>query len=302
MKSTITAFLLNLVAAFVLAPIAAADEPASASGEAWLIVPTKRFGGCDLMKIDLKGQHAGRLTDGDWADEPCLSPDGKRLLFRRHVAGGSRLEVLDLAQKTLQPFENGALEDRNASWSPDGKQILFASNRDGNADVFSMNADGTGLLNLTHNPALDADPSWSPDGKKIAFASNRTGHFRLYVMASDGTELVGISRGDLVGTVFPAWSPDGSQIAFGGAGGGGDVQLFVGDAQGKSAEQLTQGGAVNSFASWSPDGQYIAYVHLESGAPDAVGDLMRYDVVEGTHTKILAGELPAAGARACWSP
>lgn len=53
----------------------------------------------------------------------------------------------------------------------------------------------------------------------------------------------------------------------------------------------------------------FAYERLASGDPlpgiiltTNEQSMMRYDVVEGTHTKVLAGELPTYGARACWLP
>jgi TolB protein len=270
-----------------------------------LTVATNRFGGRDLITLDVFGQGLVRLTkDQAEADEPSWSPDGKRLMFRTHVGGESRLQWLDAVSLEVKPFSVPLQRDRNAVWSPDGKRLAFTSDRGGNADVFVMEQDETHVLNLTNHPAFDADPAWSPDGRKLAFASNRAGHFRLYVMQSDGSNVVDLLKLDLPGTVFPTWSSDGQQLVFGGPGAAGTTQLHVVNADGQGDVQLTEGGSTNSFAAWSPDGQYLAYAHFERPSYEngAIGDLMIYNVIEGTHTRLLTAELPGAGSRPCWVP
>jgi tol-pal system beta propeller repeat protein TolB len=281
---------------------AAGDEEAP-----MLLVSTNRFGGSDLIMLDVKGQNVSRLTkDLASVTEPNWSPAGRQIAFTSHLTGGSRLQWLDFESRMVTPFDNSPATDRNASWSPDGKKIVFTSDRGGNPDICVMDADGRNVVNLTHNPAYDADPAFSPDGTKIAFASNRSGAFRLWVMNADGKQPVDLLNADQKYALYPAWSPDGAQLVFGGRGADDTIQLFVVNADGKAPLQLTEGGPLNTYAAWSPGGEYLANARFgtaqvgNNAAP--AGDLMIYDVIENTHTAILKGELPVVGPRPCWKP
>jgi TolB protein len=88
-----------------------------------------------------------------------LSPDGKKLLFRK------------------------VLNTPGFNWD------LTTSKR--NSETFVMNLDGTGEINLSDNAAYDGWPVWTPDGRVI-FASNRSGvpsRSALYLVNADGTGL-----------------------------------------------------------------------------------------------------------------
>jgi Tol biopolymer transport system component len=303
-----TCLLLISIAAMLVSPAASADE---ADDAPLITVATTRFGGADLISLDIKGENVARLIEnerenhGDMRD-PSWHPDGRRLVF---VSAGNpgTLRLFDSQTATITPLA-GSPTDRGACWSPDGKKLLLTSDREGNPDIFMAAADGTGIVNLTHHAAYDADPAWSPEGDKIAFTSNRTGSFRLYTMKSDGTELNDLLKQDLLYSVYPSWSPDAQQIVFGGRGGDNTIQLFVVNADGGGLQQISEGAAMNTYAAWSPDGQYIAYGRFSTNrvsdddntAPK--GDLMLYDSVAGAHAKLLTAELPIVGPRPCWRP
>ena len=124
-----------------------------------------------------------RLTNWpDWDTYPSLSPDGKKVLWRR------------------------ILPDTTAP-------------RKYNSEIFVMNRDGSGLKNLTNSKYFDGYPEWSPDGQHIVFASNRHGiarfHLQLFIMKADGSDIQQISHNQPdEEDVRPDWSPDGKQIVF----------------------------------------------------------------------------------------
>jgi TolB protein len=271
-----------------------------------LTVATRRFGGSDLVTLDVTGKEVTRLTkDSGDVNEPCWHPDGERLAVVVTNNSAGAIKLLDVKTAEIKPIVSGT-NDRGPCWSPDGKQLLLTADANGGADLFVIDADGKNLTNLSNNPAWDSDGAFSPDGKKIAFTSNRTGTFRLYVMNSDGGEVTDLLKQDLVYSVYPCWSPDGEQIAFGGRGADGTIQLCVVNADGQGLQQLSEGGQLNSHAAWSPDGQYIAYARFNTNRVGnnsfGKGDLMLYDCIAATHTKLLSDELPIVGPRPSWKP
>ncbi len=295
---------LTLLVATALCGISHGQEPQTAPT---LTVATRRYGGSDLISLDINGKNITRITqDLGTVNEPAWRPDGRQLAFVVTTNGAGAIKLFDLETGKITSVGSGP-NDRCPAWSPDGKQLLFAADhRTGGVEVFVMEADGSNPKNLTNHPNWDSDAAWSPDGKKIAFTSNRMGAFRLYVMNRDGTELVDLLKQDLVYCVYPCWSPDGQQIAFGGRGSDGTIQLCVVGADGQGLQQVSQGAQMNSYAAWSPDGQYIAYARFNTMRVGdnslGKGDLMLYDLIEDAHTKLLTDELPIIAPRPSWKP
>ena len=279
-----------------------------------LTVAVNRQDGFELINIDIEGKNEqSLLSEPTGVAEPTWSPDGKRLACVLFRSGPGQIYVMNADGSDLKNITNTTSHERSPAWSPDGSKIVFTSNRSGNQDIFAMNPDGTEQTNLSSNLGYDADAAWSPDSKSIAFASQRDGKaFRVYSMKADGSEQKDMFGKDQYGWLYPAWSADGRQILYGGPYGR-DVQLFVANFNGEGKQKITSGAAVNSYASWSPEGSYIAFVHLNTfdtpftpgKAPSEQqpgGDLMLYDVVASTTTKLIAGKLPLWGPRPAWKP
>jgi TolB protein len=126
---------------------------------------------------------------------PSVSPDGKKIVFRKVVDGpafnwdlsindsnrDSEVFVMDVDSNNLTNLSVSPAFDGWPWWSPDSRQIVFASNRSGPANVgqlFVVNTDGTGLRKITDAPASLAQPNWSKDGKLIyAFQSWETSEY-----------------------------------------------------------------------------------------------------------------------------
>ncbi len=124
----------------------------------------------------------------------------------------------------------------------------------------------------------------SPDGKRVAWVESLAapGGFpslnsAIYVAELSAPEKPRrISAGDGVAAHEEhdlAWAPDGKRIAFlSDAATHGQLQLFVADAAGGPAKQLTHVKGYLASPGWSPDGKTIALLFTEN-APRAAGPL-----------------------------
>ena len=95
---------------------------------------------------------------------------------------------------------------------------------------------------------------------KIAFVSNRDGNNEIYTIDpvfGTLTRLTTNSASDL----FPALSPDGTKIAFASDRSGGNLDIYVMNADGSGTPtQLTNNAAHDFQPEWSPDGKKIVFV------------------------------------------
>ena len=167
---------------------------------------------------------------------------GQRIAFTQGRFGGQfhgALYVVNAdgsGKRKLAPAARGT-----PSWSPDGRKIAF-----GGAVV---NADGSGLQVLARR---HTSPAWSPDGRKIAYTG-------VYVVNADGSGERIVGQG---GGWYPRWSPDGRMIAFvrREAGPGRfNFDIYVVNARGGPARNLTRTPAYEVDPAWSPDGRSIAF-------------------------------------------
>ena len=134
---------------------------------------------------------------------------------------------IDGSGLTVQ-LADGSGYNENPVWSPDGQKIAFDSWSDGDSEIFVMNPDGTNLVQLTDNDFLESVYSWSPDSQKLAF-------FR---------SLKSILNPDSDIFVSP------------------DSEIFVMNADGGNAIQLTDNDTHDFYPAWSPDGRTIAFTSV----------------------------------------
>lgn len=113
---------------------------------------------------------------------PCLSPDGKTVVFsydndlwKVETSGGTATRLTGM---------NG--EETRAKFSPDGKWIAFTGTQNGNADVYIIPADGGAARQMTVHDSFDQVDNWSWDSKWIYFVSGMQNRFSGYKVAVDG--------------------------------------------------------------------------------------------------------------------
>jgi Tol biopolymer transport system component len=269
-----------------------------------------------LMHVGAGGKGSGlrRLTEDPQAENnPVWSPDGRQIVYTRDL-DGSGIYVINAngtGQRRLSPVPG---MDATPDWSPDGKQIVYArllSPPEPGApppltEIAVMNADGHDNHVILGPTRFSVEPRWSARGQ-IVFASLMHGsQFEIYRMNATGTGLVQLTFTGI--NSDPRWSPDGTRISFGSdRQGGGKVNLYVMDADGRHVTRLTRFGppAEAGDSDWSPDGAKIAFEHDLNGHrqsnPGAFAQIWTINA-SGTDPASTGIQCAGVGASPGWRP
>jgi TolB protein len=193
----------------------------------------------------------------------CWSPDGNALYFSAtrtkrdysdYAAERAGIYKHDFAAKSTTKIVDSAMW---VSVSPTGKEIAVGKLVEGNREIFITEADGKNARRITFDPKEDFAPSWSPDGKTLLFSSKRDGTVEIYSVNTDTTGLKRITTSGESRSYNPAWSPDGKQIVYYFEKGDHRDQVYVMNADGSEAHNITNDTLNNIFAGWTPDGKVI---------------------------------------------
>lgn len=176
-----------------------------------------RYGWSDLYRWNGGDPLAAeRVTFGQRASEPDVSPDGKWVVFRRNDIGQSRLGLLELATgKVVEVAPLGkTTQVYTPRFSPDGHKIAFSAWREGGyRDIYVYDRRTGRTDRITADRFVDMSPSWSPDGRWIVFSSDRDDVFNIYAWDTREERLHQVSN-VLGGAFEPRVSHDGKRLAY----------------------------------------------------------------------------------------
>ncbi len=253
------------------------------------------------------------------------------------------LWIASISNPAPVQLTNGEKGETSPQWSPDGTRIAFLADRgaadakNGN-QIWLIRANGGEAEKLTAEDNAISEFRWSPDGKRIAFITRDTpkdkaerekrkkDKFDAIVVDTDYTyarlwtiELADKSKKRLTdgaaSAASPRWSPDSRSIAyvqskigtqessFSGLIADRNTDIYVVNADGGAARQLTSSPGPDADPMWSPDGSQIAYV--SQADPNSWADKSNIMIVSasGGTPRNLTAQLPdSAGANLTWSP
>jgi Tol biopolymer transport system component len=151
------------------------------------------------------------------AQQPVLSPDGRRLAFTAFA----ELYVMDLPGGTPRRLTNARpAREFHPAWSPDGEWLAFvtwtSSEANEGGHIWKVRADGASApQRLSRLPAFYRDPVWNPDGQRLV-ALRAPRQARLESDATAELEIISLpaSGGDATvittarGLTRPHFAPD----------------------------------------------------------------------------------------------
>ncbi|MEP3423011.1 MAG: winged helix-turn-helix domain-containing protein [Erythrobacter sp.] len=273
-------------------PAWSADEKSLYLSEAVTTAPDSVI---RLVKLDLETGERTPLTEpregirGDY--DPKISPDGRRLIFRRATDFRSgKHYLLNLADNSLVPLtEEGFF--RVYTWTPDGEQIFLLAPDEG-AGLTVFDSDGqfveqraSGLLHpllrmsrggglLAAEVLIQRSAIVDRSGNETSEISSVRNRQRLPTISSLGT-LAFMTSDEKEATIWLiedgksahrfvdlplinalAWSPDGRELAY--ATAEGDRLGIVNVADEKRREMPWDRSTISSIA-WAPDGQSLIF-------------------------------------------
>jgi hypothetical protein len=159
-----------------------------------------------------------RLTEGERAEDPDISPDGTEVVFTETTQNKDPHDrrsrparyASTPARSAERPFRTG-LYATVSRWSMGRVQRLGAG---GYRDIRLVEVATGRFTEIAHDRAADWEPSFSPDGKLVFFASDRVlGIPNVFAFDRDSGRLWQVTN-VTTGALYPEVSPDGKTLVY----------------------------------------------------------------------------------------
>ncbi len=270
----------------------------SADGKELIFQSTRDGLGCDqIFRMKTDGSGVKMVSTGKGRTTCAyFFPDASRILYASTHLGGpdcppvpprrpggryiwaiyASFDIFSAAPDggDLRRLTDAAGYDAEATVSPDGKKIVFTSARDGDLELYTMNPDGSDQRRITRTPGYDGGAFFSPDSKRICYRASRP---------KEGEELKAYK--DLLAQeqVEPT-----------------RLEIFVCEADGSNARQVTANGAANFCPFFHPSGRKVVYASNQADRRGSNFDLFLVDLDGGKDEQITFD--PTFDAFAMFSP
>jgi TolB protein len=141
--------------------------------------------------------------------------------------------MADLNGKIVKQLTGSKGYDAEATLSPDGKKMIYTSVKDGDIELYIMDIQTGREKRITHTPGYDGGAWFSPDGKKIIWRASRP---QTPEALQSYKELLAENL------VAPT-----------------QMEVFIADADGSNAQQITRLGQANWAPAFMPDSKHIIF-------------------------------------------
>ncbi len=221
----------------------------------WIAFQSNRDGDFEIYVANRQGGQLRQLTRNEvWDRLPAWSPDGNWIVYSSDVRSDETFDLYRVRPdgSAPQPLYSDGWRNSHARYHPDGGAIILTAGqavRDARSwELRWLELRGGATRLLTENDVRDASPVFSPDGQRILYVTTIGGARALAVMNLAGGDRAVLYTGP--GSAWAAsYSPEGRYIVVTATLNGQD-QLFLTDAQGRNAQQITSAGG--AYASWIP--------------------------------------------------
>ncbi len=141
--------------------------------------------------------------------------------------------MADLDGKIVKQLTHAQGYDAEATLSPDGEKMIYTSDKDGDLELYIMHLKTGEEKRITHTLGYDGGAWFSPDGKKIIWRASRP---------QPGTEADEYKQLLAEHLVAPT-----------------NMEVWIADADGSNAQQITRLGQANWAPNFMPDSKRIIF-------------------------------------------
>jgi len=179
----------------------------------------------DLYIYDFKTDKSKRITFGLRANNPDVSPDGKKIVFLFQKDGTTNIGIVNIDGKEFRQltfFYNGE-QVYNPKFSPDGNFIVFGYSLKNTREIAKVNIDGSDFSILISNGYDNRDAVFDHEGNLI-YSSDEKGIFNLYkinLTTKEKTKLTNVVGGafqpavDFNGNIiYSGYTADGFKLFY----------------------------------------------------------------------------------------
>jgi len=267
--------------------------------------------------------------------DPQLSPDGRQVLYVQDAADWranrriGHIHRIDITGENGVQLTFGERGESSPRWSPDGRRIAFLARRDQDTSnqIYLLEADGGEARRLMAHPTSPGAIQWAADGQSIYFVASDAPsaeererqrlqddvfafeanwkHRHLWRVTLDGATTQ-VTTGD-----FSVWSyafdDAGRRVALARAPGpilefALDQEVWVMNADGTDARQLTDNAVGEGNVGLSPDGTQVLFtVDANEAFAPYYNDKIFVVPASGGPARVLMADAAQQVERAAWT-